>query len=58
MYSLTRMDLRRRPDRFQSLSYALCHVYARCTRSVSVPAPVYCKPDHPILYPLLCLPKT
>ncbi|KAN0132398.1 Ribonuclease H-like domain containing protein [Lactarius tabidus] len=28
-------------DGIQSLSYALCHVYARCTRSVSVPAPVY-----------------
>jgi len=32
-----------RTDGLQSLSYALCHVYARCTRSVSVPAPVYCK---------------
>jgi len=29
------------PDGLQSLSYALCHVYAKCTRSVSVPAPVY-----------------
>jgi eukaryotic translation initiation factor 2C len=28
-------------DGIQSLSYALCHVYARCTRSVSIPAPVY-----------------
>jgi len=28
-------------DGIQSLSFALCHVYARCTRSVSVPAPVY-----------------
>ncbi|KAI9429439.1 Piwi domain-containing protein [Lactarius psammicola] len=28
-------------DGLQSLSYALCHVYARCTRSVSIPAPVY-----------------
>ncbi|KAI0248860.1 Piwi domain-containing protein [Lactifluus subvellereus] len=28
-------------DGLQSLSFALCHVYARCTRSVSVPAPVY-----------------
>ncbi|KAF8592778.1 Piwi-domain-containing protein [Ramaria rubella] len=25
----------------QSISYALCHVYARATRSVSIPAPVY-----------------
>ncbi|KAN0109848.1 argonaute-like protein [Russula decolorans] len=30
-------------DGIQSLSYALCHVYARCTRSVSLPAPIYCK---------------
>ncbi|KAF8268488.1 Piwi domain-containing protein [Lactarius quietus] len=28
-------------DGIQALSYALCHVYARCTRSVSIPAPVY-----------------
>lgn len=24
------------------MSYALCHVYAKATRSVSIPAPVYC----------------
>ncbi|KAL5488099.1 hypothetical protein ACEPAI_6207 [Sanghuangporus weigelae] len=29
------------PDGIQQLSYALCHVYARSTRSVSIPAPVY-----------------
>jgi eukaryotic translation initiation factor 2C len=29
-------------DALQSLSFALCHVYARSTRSVSIPAPVYC----------------
>ncbi|EIW84628.1 argonaute-like protein [Coniophora puteana RWD-64-598 SS2] len=29
------------PDGLQALSYALCHVYAPATRSVSVPAPVY-----------------
>ncbi|PPQ95875.1 hypothetical protein CVT26_015567 [Gymnopilus dilepis] len=29
-------------DTMQSLSFALCHVYARATRSVSIPAPVYC----------------
>ncbi|KAJ4477407.1 argonaute-like protein [Lentinula aciculospora] len=29
------------PDAIQSLSFALCHVYARSTRSVSIPAPVY-----------------
>jgi eukaryotic translation initiation factor 2C len=33
-----------RADGLQSLSYALCHVYARATRSVSIPAPVYCDP--------------
>ncbi|KAF8529210.1 argonaute-like protein [Hysterangium stoloniferum] len=29
------------PDALQQLSFALCHVYARSTRSVSIPAPVY-----------------
>ena len=33
-------------DALQSLSFALCHVYARSTRSVSIPAPVYCKTLH------------
>ncbi|KAJ7578988.1 argonaute-like protein [Mycena floridula] len=28
-------------DAMQSLSFALCHVYARATRSVSIPAPIY-----------------
>ncbi|KAF8197479.1 argonaute-like protein [Pholiota molesta] len=28
-------------DTMQNLSFALCHVYARATRSVSIPAPVY-----------------
>ncbi|KAG6814757.1 hypothetical protein H0H93_012356, partial [Arthromyces matolae] len=32
-----------RADGMQVLSFALCHVYARATRSVSIPAPVYCK---------------
>lgn len=31
------------PDSLQALSFALCHVYARSTRSVSIPAPVYCE---------------
>jgi hypothetical protein len=31
-----------RADALQSLSFALTHVYARATRSVSIPAPVYC----------------
>jgi len=29
-------------DSMQALSFMLCHVYARATRSVSIPAPVYC----------------
>jgi eukaryotic translation initiation factor 2C len=32
-------------DSMQALSFALCHVYARSTRSVSIPAPVYCMSD-------------
>ncbi|KZT65768.1 argonaute-like protein [Daedalea quercina L-15889] len=28
-------------DGLQALTFALCHVYARATRSVSIPAPVY-----------------
>ncbi|KAL1475579.1 hypothetical protein MTO96_003553 [Rhipicephalus appendiculatus] len=28
-------------DEIQKLSYYLCHTYARCARSVSIPAPVY-----------------
>ena len=30
-----------RPDGIQSLFHALCYVYARCTRSVSLPAPIF-----------------
>ncbi|KAK8786729.1 hypothetical protein V5799_023496 [Amblyomma americanum] len=28
-------------DELEKLSYYLCHTYARCARSVSIPAPVY-----------------
>ncbi|KAG4079208.1 hypothetical protein HA402_004583 [Bradysia odoriphaga] len=28
-------------DEVQRLTYQLCHTYARCTRSISIPAPVY-----------------
>jgi len=28
-------------DELQCLTYQLCHTYVRCTRSVSIPAPVY-----------------
>lgn len=30
-------------DGIQSLLYALCNLYARCTRTVSVPAPISCQ---------------
>ncbi|CAF1596210.1 unnamed protein product, partial [Didymodactylos carnosus] len=33
-------DNRLTPDKVQMLTYALCYTYARCTRSVSIPAPV------------------
>ena len=33
-------DNKLRPDEVQMLTYALCYTYARCTRSVSIPAPV------------------
>ena len=33
-------------DMLQGISYTLCHVYARATRSVSIPAPVYCRSPH------------
>jgi eukaryotic translation initiation factor 2C len=29
-----------KPDEMQMLTYALCYTYARCTRAVSIPAPV------------------
>ncbi|KAI5986104.1 protein argonaute-3 [Pisolithus marmoratus] len=32
-----------RANGLQSLAFALCHVYARSTRSVSILAPVYCE---------------
>jgi eukaryotic translation initiation factor 2C len=40
-YSVLYDDNKFTPDALQSLSFALCHVYARATRSVSIPAPVY-----------------
>ncbi|OJA17422.1 hypothetical protein AZE42_04820 [Rhizopogon vesiculosus] len=30
-------------DELQELAFTLCHSYARATRSVSIPAPVYCE---------------
>lgn len=46
-----------RPDELQSIAFALCHVYARSTRSVSIPAPVYCMfmtciPDYILTMPI------
>ncbi|KAF4620072.1 hypothetical protein D9613_004836 [Agrocybe pediades] len=40
-YSVLHDDNKFTPDALQELSFALCHVYARATRSVSIPAPVY-----------------
>ncbi|TFK35934.1 argonaute-like protein [Crucibulum laeve] len=40
-YSILHDDNEFSADAMQSLSFALCHVYARSTRSVSIPAPVY-----------------
>ncbi len=28
-------------DEIQSLAYTLCHMFARCTKSVKMPAPTY-----------------
>ncbi|KAK7084772.1 argonaute 1 [Halocaridina rubra] len=28
-------------DQLQNLTYAMCHLYSRCTRSVSIPTPAY-----------------
>ncbi|CAF1211608.1 unnamed protein product [Adineta ricciae] len=33
-------DNKLKPDEVQMLTYALCYTFARCTRSVSIPAPV------------------
>ncbi|KAI0766861.1 argonaute-like protein [Trametes elegans] len=40
-YNVLYDDNRFTADNLQALSFALCHVYARATRSVSIPAPVY-----------------
>ncbi|KDQ33827.1 hypothetical protein PLEOSDRAFT_21640, partial [Pleurotus ostreatus PC15] len=37
-------------DDLQSLAFTLCHAYAKATRSVSIPAPVYCKSPHPTIF--------
>ncbi|XP_062520614.1 protein argonaute-2-like [Corticium candelabrum] len=43
-------------DALQMLTYQLCHVYARCTRSVSLPAPVYYA--HLAAYRARCYPHS
>ena len=40
-YSVITDDLNLGPDELQRLTFDLCHVYARCTRTVSNPAPCY-----------------
>ncbi|CAE6524743.1 unnamed protein product [Rhizoctonia solani] len=40
-YSVVHDDNNFTPDALQRLTFALCHVYARATRSVSIPPPVY-----------------
>ncbi|KAI6035170.1 argonaute-like protein [Pisolithus orientalis] len=40
-YNVLYDDNKFQADGLQSLAFALCHVYARSTRSVSIPAPVY-----------------
>ncbi|KAG8963838.1 hypothetical protein FRC03_002522 [Tulasnella sp. 419] len=40
-YNVLHDDYGFKPDELQQLSFALCHVYARATRSVSIVAPVY-----------------
>ncbi|PFH53507.1 hypothetical protein AMATHDRAFT_187505 [Amanita thiersii Skay4041] len=40
-YTVLHDDNKFSSDALQALSFALCHVYARSTRSVSIPAPVY-----------------
>ncbi|CAE6435814.1 hypothetical protein ACGC1H_000833 [Rhizoctonia solani] len=40
-YTVLHDDMNYSADRLQRIAYTLCHVYARSTRSVSIPAPVY-----------------
>ncbi|KAG8742665.1 hypothetical protein FRC10_001148 [Ceratobasidium sp. 414] len=40
-YSVVHDDNNFTPDSLQKLTFQLCHVYARATRSVSIPPPVY-----------------
>ncbi|KAF8575507.1 Piwi-domain-containing protein [Ramaria rubella] len=40
-YTVIDDEVKMEADLLQQLSYTLCHVYGRATRSVSIPAPVY-----------------
>ncbi|CAE6392358.1 unnamed protein product [Rhizoctonia solani] len=40
-YTVLYDDMGYSSDKLQSIAHALCHIYARSTRSVSIPAPVY-----------------
>jgi eukaryotic translation initiation factor 2C len=40
-YHVLRDDNNFTPDELQAITYQMCHLYARCTRSVSIPAPTY-----------------
>lgn len=40
-YQVIHDDANLSADELQAISYNLCHVYGRCSRSVSIPAPVY-----------------
>jgi eukaryotic translation initiation factor 2C len=40
-YHVLHDDSRFGADKLQALTNALCYTYARCTRAVSIPAPVY-----------------
>lgn len=40
-YTVLHDDEQWDPDRLQAITFALCHMYARCNRSVSYPAPTY-----------------
>ncbi|KAI0272588.1 Piwi domain-containing protein [Gloeopeniophorella convolvens] len=41
-YVILHNQLRMSPDILQQITYFLCHAYARCTRAVSIPAPIVC----------------
>jgi eukaryotic translation initiation factor 2C len=40
-YHVLKDDNKFTVDELQAITYHMCHLYARCTRSVSIPAPCY-----------------